>query len=150
MMTEICQYLHNWFDRDQPKFYGKFEIKDGDIISYNDGDMGLKLGQYFRIQGSVLSDGVSIYPPTSLPDEVFEGAVWSMAVPPAIRVLAADIKAWCDKYQSVDSVAMSPYTSESFGGYSYSKSGGGASDGSGGGTWEDVFANRLKPWRKLP
>lgn len=150
MLTEICQYLHNWFDVNQPKYYGKFEIKNGVIESYNDGVLTFLDGQYIRIIGSVLSEGVHLCPLTDVPDEVFEGSVWSMAVPVAIRDIARDVEAWRAKYEAVDSAAMSPYTSESFGGYSYSKSGGGASDGTGGGTWESVFGNRLSHWRKLP
>ena len=48
-----------------------------------------------------------------------------------------------------DSAAMSPYMSESFGGYSYSK---GASNTASGGsvvTWQDAFKTRLAPWRKI-
>ena len=150
MLTEICQYLHNWFDRDQSKYYGNFIISDGDI-SFADGDMVLLEGQYFRIVGSLLNDGVYQYPATELKDEQYKGAVWSMAVPPDFISMADEIAAWQNKYGSVDSVSMSPYNSESFGGYSYSKSGGGSSDGgdSGAGTWQGAFANRLSPWRKL-
>lgn len=150
MLTEICQYLKNWFDRDQSKFYGKFIISNGEIESYNDGDMGMIEGQYFRIIGSLLNDGVYQYPSTELQDETFEGAVWSMAIPPTVLALSEDIEAWQAKYGGIDSTAMSPYQSESFGGYSYSKSGGGASSGSdSGGTWQDAFAKRLNPWRKI-
>ena len=75
MLTEICQYLKNWFDRDQAKYYGKFVISDGTIQSYNDGDIGLIEGQYFRIIGSLLNDGVHQYPPTGLKNESFDGAI---------------------------------------------------------------------------
>ena len=126
MLTEICQYLKNWFDRDQSKFYGKFIISNGEIESYNDGDMGMIEGQYFRIIGSLLNDGVYQYP-------------------------SEDINAWQTKNGDINSQAMSPYQSESFGGYSYSKGSGGGSTESGGGNggWQSAFANRLKPWRKV-
>lgn len=151
MLTEICQYLKNWFDRDQAKYYGKFVISDGTIQSYNDGDMGLIDGQYFRIIGSLLNDGVHQYPSTGLKNESFDGAVWSMAIPPAVLALSEDIDAWQKKHGVVDSYAMSPYTSESFGGYSYSKSQGsyGSEDSGGNGGWQSAFKNRLAPWRKL-
>lgn len=150
MLTELCQYLKNWFDRGQPKYYGKFEVKDGSVTSFNDGDMGILDGQYFRIQGSVFNDGVHKNPPSGLTDETFDGAVWLMAVPPSAISLAAEIEEWQKKYASVDSAAMSPYQSESFGGYSYSKSGGGSADGTtNAGTWQGVFASRLNPYRKL-
>ena len=149
MLTEICQYLHNWFE--VAKFYGKFIISDGHIESYNDGDMGLIEGQYFRIVGSLLNDGVHQYPSEGLKDETFDGAIWSMAIPPAMLSLSEEIDSWQTKHGSVDSTAMSPYNSESFGGYSYSKSSGGSAESGGGsGGWQSAFANRLNPWRKLP
>ena len=149
MLTLICQYLHNWFNRkpdgtDYPKYYGTFTIRDGSLITDQ-----IKDGQYFRIMGSLMNDGVHLSTDV-LTDEEFEGAVWSLGIPPAIVQLATEIEAWQAKYGGVDSAMMSPFQSESFGGYSYSKSGGGASDGvSGGGTWQAAFANRLDPWRKI-
>lgn len=148
MLTEICQYLHNWFD--VAKFYGKFRISDGHIESYNDGDIGLIEGQYFRIVGSLLNDGVHQYPSEGLKDETFDGAIWSMALPPAVLSLSEEIDSWQAKHGGVNSYAMSPYNSESFGGYSYSKSSGGSAEGGGNGGWQSAFANRLNSWRKLP
>lgn len=155
MLTEICQYLHNWFDRYQPKWYGKMEIRDGRIYK-NDAVIELVSGQYYRLIGTLFNDGVHQYTgesDASLYNEVFNGAVWSMAVPPTIISLANEIEAWQGKYGGIDSAAMSPYNSESFGGYSYSKSGGGSAssaDGNQPGTWEAAFASRLSLWRKIP
>ena len=150
MLTEICQYLKNWFDRDKAKYHGKFEISNGSIVSFNDGDMGLQLGQYFRIIGSLFNDGVVKYGTTELTDEVFEGSVWFIAIPKDFLSMVAEIEAWQAKFGGVDSEAMSPFNSESFGGYSYSKSGGGASDGStNAGTWQAAFGARLNAWRKV-
>ena len=153
MLTEICAYLKNYFDRDQPKFYGKFEIVDGVVTSLNDEDMGIISGQYFRIIGSVLNDGVWRYPeeqqPYSLQDEKFEGAVWLMAVPPDLVQIAKEISEWQEKYGGIDSQAMSPYTSESFGGYSYSKGQGTIETGNGLSGWKSVFAGRLSRYKKI-
>lgn len=149
MLTEICQHLHNWFDRDQAKWIGSFVIDDNGHISLVGGALSLQDGQYYRIVGSLFNDGVHKYPSTLMPEE-FHGAVWSMAIPPVVVSLADEIKLWQDKYGGYDSVNMSPYNSESFGGYSYSKSGGGASANGQGGTWQSAFASRLNPWRKLP
>ena len=151
MLTEICQYLKNWFDRDQAKFYGKFSITDGVLESHNDGNMGMIDGQYYRIIGSLLNDGVYQYPTEGLKDETFEGAVWFMAIPPTVTALSEDINAWQAKYSGVDGTALSPFQSESFGGYSYTKDSGALTDGSTGGNggWQSAFANRLKPWRKV-
>lgn len=153
MLTEICQYLKNWFNRkpdgsDFPKFVGAFTVAGGEI----DG-AGIQLadGQYFRVIGSVFNDGVHRKGDSDLKDETFDGAVWSMGVPPAVERLASDIAEWQAKYGGADSAAMSPFASESFGGYSYSKASGYSSNnaaGSGSG-WQTQFAARLAPWRKM-
>ena len=141
MLTELCKELHNWFEVD--KIFGKFDIVDGsiDLTDYHVQD-----GQYFRIIGSIFNDGVYQYPVNNLGDETFDGAIWLMAVPPAVVQLASEIGAWVGKYNDV---INSPYSSESFGGYSYTKANGYA-DGSGGSTsWQSVFSKRLNQWRKI-
>lgn len=153
MLTDICQNLHNWFDRFQPKWQGQFSISDdGDIAYTGKGEFSLKTGQYFRIIGSTFNDGVHQYPASDAVAEVFEGYIWAMAVPPSVVALASDIEKWIATYQAEGSANMSPYTSESFEGYSYSKGGGLSRSGATGLpiTWEDVFASRLNMWRKLP
>lgn len=143
MMTEICALLNNYFDRDQPKVEGTFNLIDGMITP----DIGIKEGQYIRIIGSALNDGVWLQGDERLRDEEFKGAVWLMAVPPAVISLADEIAAWQAKHGSVESQAMSPYTSESFAGYSYSKNQ--ASDASGLSGWQAAYASRLMRWKKL-
>lgn len=139
-MTDIFQYLKNWFDRNQPKYYGNFKIENGALV----GDYRMATGQFFRIMGSALNDGVYIYGQEELTDEEFEGAVWLMAVPKEVRHLITEIDMWVEKY-GADS--MSPYQSESFGGYSYSKASGSSSSGMP--TWQSVFADRLMRYKKL-
>ena len=141
MLTELCQELHNWFDRE--RYTGTFEIAGGEFTA----DF-LKPGQYYRIIGSIFNDGVHRYGDAvdELVDEEWTGAVWALAIPNAVIELATAIQEWRDKYERVDSVAMSPYTSESFGGYSYSK---GGSSRSGSMSWKDVFSGKLNAWRKL-
>ncbi len=143
MLTELCAELKNYFlrDRDADIHYGEYTISGGSI------DLPFLLdGQYFRIVGSVLNDGVYQYPVSDLAEEEFAGAVWAMAVPPAVIALSADIEAWNEK--NAEALA-SPYTSESFGGYSYTKASGNSAGGSGGYTWKDQFASRLAKWRRL-
>lgn len=152
-LTEICRELNNYFDL--KRVFGSFVIVDS-TLTYEGGVMSdyLQDGQYFRIVGSVFNDGVHVYSPNSIEslshDETFDGAVWAMAVPPDLIALSAEIDAWSEKYAGLDSQAMSPYNSESFGGYSYSKSSGSSADGSGGGAdWKSVFGSRLNKWRKI-
>lgn len=145
MLTELCQELRNWFDRDLPKWSGEITISGGQIQ-----DVDLQSGQYFRIIGSLFNDGVHQLGDEEHPltDEVFKGSIWSMAVPPAVISLADEIQQWSEKYADV---VQSPFTSESFGGYTYSKASG-ASGGSGnpaGISWEDAFKSRLNRWRKI-
>ena len=149
MLTQLCQYLRNWFERD--KFYGSFTIAGG-VLTYEDGTaLPLLTGQYYRIVGSVFNDGVHRWEDQeeTLPEETFTGAVWSMGIPADVLTLAADIQTWAAKYAGADSAAMSPFTSESFGGYSYSKNAGGTAGTGGGTSWQAVFADRLAPWRKM-
>lgn len=145
MLTELCQELKNWFERE--KYFGTFTIEDG-AISVPDGS--LQDGQFFRVIGSVFNDGVHKYGTDAdeLTDEVFEGAIWAMAVPPAVIDLSERIEAWGTKYG--DAVS-SPYSSESFGGYSYTKAGSGQGNANSdsGPTWRSTFASELRRWRKI-
>ena len=150
-LFEVCKYLKNWFDRNQKKHIGVIKISGGELENTYD----LKSGQYYRIVGSVLNDGIYKHPFNTLNDEVFDGAIWEMAIPQAFLSLCDDIEAWKAKFNSLDTQdgrqAMSPFNSESFGGYSYSKSSGGSRDTTKdkSGTWQSVFGARLAPWRKI-
>ncbi len=142
MLTELCQELHNWFERE--KRSGSFRIVDGML----EADFLLP-GQYFRVMGSIFNDGVHQYGDMNdrLNDEDFIGSVWSLAIPEAVIKLSEDIDAWRAKYEEAGSSAMSPFTSESFGGYSYSKGSGSAAGSAV--SWRNAFAPRLSAWRKL-
>ena len=139
MLTELCAELRNYFEVPNGRHFGTFTISGGSISPLD----FLQEGQYFRIVGSVFNDGVYQYPATSLTDEVFEGAVWAMAVPPTLIALAAEI----EEYSKSDAAKPTGFAAESFGGYSYSK----FTDGNGGdgSRWQNVFKDRLRKWRKL-
>lgn len=137
-LTVLCRELKNWFDKD--RIFDKFTIEDGTLNLPK-----AQNGQYFRIIGSVFNDGVHEYPATNLTNETFDGAVWLMAVPKEVLDKVDEITAW----ETANAQAInSPYTSESFGGYSYSKSTG--ADGNGGSaTWQGHFSSWLNHWRKI-
>lgn len=137
-LYDLCAELKNFFDYERR--FGNFTIAGGSI----DLSDFVQAGQYFRIVGSVFNDGVYQYPAEGLTNETFRGAVWAMAVPKDIIDLLGDINAWETKYGEA---VTSPYQSESFGGYSYSKAT--ASAGAGGTDWQSTFANRLNKWRKI-
>lgn len=152
MLTELCGYLKNWFEKE--KCYGDFVIADGRITFADGTELPLKDGQYFRIIDSVFNDGVykndtSSNSPSTLKEESFTGSVWAMAIPNEVIALADDIKAWKAKYEGADSAALSPFNSESFGGYSYSKGAGNSADNTTGISWQSVFGNRLLRYRKV-
>lgn len=148
MLTEICAEIRNYFSLDKDKLYGEFSVVNGEITP----SFYLEDGQYYRIVGSVLNDGVHQKGDQLIDEDSFTGAIWKMRVPRAILDLDEEIAAWQAENGNVQSANMSPYTSESFGGYSYSKSSGGGT-GSGAGasavTWQTMFAKRLNPYRKI-
>lgn len=147
MLTEICAELKNWFVRKGDRHVGKFAIVNGAITPSLD-----ILTDYVKIEGSRKNDGVHKVPASDLVDEPeFDGVISIMSPPKAFLELAKEIADWQKKYGAVDSAAMSPFSSESFGGYSYSKSSGEmtASGGVNGTTWRGAFASRLNVWRKI-
>lgn len=139
VLAELCQELKNWFCDDADIHSGTYTIEDGALsLPF------LIEGQYFRIVGSVLNDGVYKYGDAELKDETFTGSVWAMRIPPSVVELATEIDLWLEKNGEAVS---SPYQAESWGGYSYSmKSGGGES---GTISWKTVFGSSLNRWRKL-
>ena len=149
MLNQICENLCNYFI--QNRFEGRFEISGGMI------SLPLLDGQRFLIQGSALNDGMYTYHDTfigndddtdavGLQDETWAGTICLLNVPPALRELSCEVQAWVD---ANGDQLNSPYTSESvLGVYSYSKASGG--HGAGGTVgWMDVFADKLKRWRKV-
>lgn len=140
MLTEICQEIRNWFDR--VRISGTFTISGGSINI----PQALE-GQYFRIIGSVFNDGVHKYPATDLKDETFKGAVWLLAIPTDLEALSNEIETWLADNSAV---ITSPYSSESFGGYSYTKASANRGDSSADGlSWQTMFGSRLNRWRKI-
>ena len=139
MLEQVLMHLKNWFLVPGGIHEGTYTIEDGGITL-----PFLANGQYFRICGSVFNDGLHQYPASDLKAETFEGTVWALAVPQAVIDLALEIEAWQKKNGDA---SVSPYQSESFGGYSYSK----ATDSASGGavTWQSAFRSRLSAWRKL-
>lgn len=145
------RYVRNYFIRE--RHIGDFSISGG-MLSPHD---FLLDGQRFYITGSFLSDGVYTYHPdgikndddsaeVDLKDENFSGVVYLLAVPPAFIALVQQIEEWVGKFGDA---ANSPYQSESFNGYSYSKSSGGSADGGSSPTWQSTFRSQLNQWRKV-
>lgn len=140
MLESVLRHLKNWFLVPDGIHHGTFVVKEGRITL-----PFLSEGQYYRIIGSVFNDGLHKYGSESFErEETFCGTVWVLAVPKAVEDLAAEIGAW---YEKNGDASLSPYQSESFGGYSYTKD----RDGNNGisVTWEVAFRSRLNPFRKV-
>lgn len=138
MLEQVLRHLNNWFLVEIRE--GTFTVENGSITL-----PFLLTNQYFCIVGSVFNDGLHQYPAVDLTDETFTGSVWALAVPKAVVTLSEDIAAWEEK--NGEAVA-SPYQSESFGGYSYTKRSAGSDSGTLNG-WQGAFKGRLNDWRKL-
>lgn len=149
MLNQVCENICNYFICN--RYEGRFEIADGMI------SLPLLNGQRFLIQGSALNDGMYTYHDTGITndddtnavgllDESWAGTICALAVPPAVSALSGEILAWVD---ANGEVVKSPYTSESvLGVYSYTKAMGGSGAG-GSVSWQDVFRDQLKRWRKV-
>lgn len=156
MLTEVCNFIHNYFEYERNS--GEYTIENGMI----DLDEIVRIGQRFRIVGSAMNDGIYTYRaegiydddnkiPATLDDETFTGCIVSMSVPKAVLQIVSEIVDWITANKAV---LDSPYVSESFGGYSYTKASGTGSSAalSGSGrplTWREQFGTRLNAYRKI-
>lgn len=143
MIDRICGFIHNYFTADADKHAGTYTIENGSIAL-----PFLLNGQYFRIIGSTLNDGVYEYPAHNLAAETFTGEIWAMKVPRAVRSIAVEAAAL---EEANGDKLNGPYTSESvIGAYSYTK----AANATGGAdAWlfgkDGIFGARLNQYRKL-
>lgn len=134
MLNQILKEIHNYFETN--KFVkDRFTIENGTIAN-----LPFIEGQYVKIEGSILNDGVYLFPLSSIKNEQFNGTIIGLAIPNELIELETNIKAYVVKNPST------AYTSESFGGYSYSK----ATDTNGVvASWQDVFRKELNTYRKI-
>lgn len=145
MLYQVLTHIRNYFVAPNRRHEGTFTLDGNEIYIDNAGVQqpfsDLQEGQYFLIQGSVFNDGVSKYPCECRRNETFTGTVSPLCIPQDVLDLVKEIEEWQAKYGN-----PTPYMSESFGGYSYTK----ATQGSTGtATWQEAFRNRLHTWRKL-
>ena len=141
-MDKILAYLKNYFYRFGEK--GVYTIADNQIEVRGN----YVAGQYIRITGSLLNDTVvkvesvedNVLTLTEAINEVFDGVIYSLAIPRDLIGLVEEIKAY------EKDTPKGGYISESFGNYSYSKATG---ENGGVADWKDVFKSELKPYRKI-
>ena len=137
MLSEVCAHLHNYFCTQDDIHEGEYTISEGTVTL-----PFLSEGQYFRVCGSRANDGVWKYPCTGLTDETFCGTVWAMRVPPDMVELCEEIAEWNESFGA----AQNPYSSETFGSYSYTRASGSNGRAL---TWKDAFFDRLNRFRKV-
>lgn len=142
MLEQVLNFIHNFFVKEV--YRGEFTISDGELqVDF------LQENQYCKIVGSVFNSKVHKYSTGHLVDETFIGEVWALAIPPMLIALVAEIEAWQAKYGET---VMAPFSSESFGGHSYTKASGGTRGNNGYKPtidWRDVFGAQLNQWRKI-
>lgn len=147
MIDDVCAEIKNYFQKEI--LVNDYAVSNGVLTPSVDTE-----AKYIRIVGSMFNDGVHDLTDTkdTLTDEsTFHGAVWIMAVPQDFENLCGEIEQWQTANGGVNSVAMSPFQSESFGGYSYSKGAGGSGSGKQASvpTWQSMYASRLNKYRKV-
>lgn len=133
-MYEIMKHIRNFFAVESVR--GEWKIENGVIAL-----PFLYEGQYFLTEGSLKNDYIVHKYGERLEDETFEGYIVALNVPKPFVELCNEIKIWEATPEN-----KSVYTSESFGGYSYTKATG--SNGAPLG-WQGVFKERLNAWRKI-
>lgn len=134
MLDEILKELNNYFETEK-SVKNEFNIAGGTIVLSN-----FINGQYVRIKGSILNDGVYKIPLAGLTDETFTGEIVGLAIPKEVVYLETQINAYVVKNPST------AYTSENFGNYSYSKTTGKNGNVS---SWQEVFKKELNSYRKI-
>jgi hypothetical protein len=142
MLGEVLAYLNNHFVRGNA--WGTEAEADGVTCCSPEDYVP---GQYIRIYGSVLNDGVykiasidgdKLVTVETLQPEASGFNVWGLAVPAEVVKLATEIAA----YQTTEKPGVA---SESLGDYSVSYAAGSSSAPG----WVWAFKDRLRPWRKV-
>lgn len=145
MLLEWMQETRNFFLREV--FKGVFFVEGGTLSPLPE---GLLTGQYIVVTGSIFCDGLyklgedgqlltETGEAATLPDEAFTGAVYALAVPQAVIALCGEIAAWRTSNPAGAAIG------EQFGNYSYTR----AQGRRGVLTWQEAFADRLTPYRRM-
>lgn len=139
MLYEIMKRINNFFI--VKSFKGTWAIEGGKIAL-----PFVQTNQYILIQGSIFNDGVYKYTDDLvLENETFDGVISGLAVPKSFLALADEIMEWQNKNKDI---ITSPYSSETFDGYSYSMASGNSAE-NGSKSWYKAFSDRLAMYRKV-
>ena len=147
MLEQVLTHIHNWFPHGETAVRG-CAIEGGQLPA----SFSIPEGVWYRIQGSLLNDGLHMGGAGDLVDETFDGTITVCAIPNALLEVVEEIEDWQAAYREGRNKALgSPYSSESFDGYSYSmRDYSGANSASGGlSGWQAEFAGQLNAWRRI-
>lgn len=134
-IAAVMQEVHNFFERGS--ISGSISITDGDVLP----DVN---APYVYIKGSSHHDGLWEVAGKSLvgdvlPDETFDGCIWLLYPP-------RDFLSLCQQVAEFEAkTPVGALRSESLEGYSYSR----ASGHNGLLTWQEAYASRLRPFRRM-
>jgi hypothetical protein len=140
-----CRNFFEVKQSDVTEHEGSYSIAEGSLSPVPD---EILTGQYIAIYGSVLNDGIwkvgtdgALTGDYDAVDEGFTATIYPLKVPPDFVQLATDITAWKAKMDE-----SSPYASETFPHYSYTKA---QKQGGGNITWQQQFTGRIQPFRRM-
>lgn len=141
-LDDYCAELKNYFiaDFDKDIHLDKYTISNNSItLDFLDEN------QYFRIVGSKFNDGVYKYDnELNLIDETFNGAIWAMSIPPQFIEAVSEATTYLTAHPNAMALQ-----SESFGGYSYTRSIGGSTALNGFGYLPSTIADKLNRYRRI-
>lgn len=139
-IAAVMAETRNYFTRREvPPISGNITISGGMVVSHE-----IK-APYIYIKGSTFRDGLWEMAGKSLvgdnhPNETFDGCIWLLYPPRDFLALCQQINA----YET--NTPVGALMSESLEGYSYTRQSNGRGSVM---TWEDAFASRLKPFRRM-
>lgn len=137
MLFEAMSYCKNWFVTEIHK--GNISIQDNTINLNGKEFTPNAYTDFLRLIGGHTNEQM-FDSSKVLENDEFEGEIWELAPPQEFIKLCDKIREWNDENKPNDK------TSESFGGYSYSK----ATNNNGVPlTWQDVFAKELRAYKKI-
>ena len=135
-LAAVMRQIRNYFNRGDRPYSGEVTIT-GNVL------LPAQAAPYVAIHGSAWHDGVYAViggalqdVPDGLPDETFTGLVWHLYPPADFLDLCKQISAYDDKHPT------GAYASETFGDYSYSRSGGAQ-------PWQQAYAAQLNAYRRM-
>lgn len=135
-IAAVMAEVHNYFAR--KRIDGSITISGGMVVSPEIN------APYAYIKGSLFHDGLHQLDASSIvgdsgPDETFSGCVWLLYPPNHFIALCRQIAEFEAK------TPVGALQSESLEGYSYSR----ASGQNGLLTWQEAYASRLRPYRRM-